>query len=68
MSRLVNFIEGARGILTPKEWLFFQAVFVDGKDVVESAKAAETSGQNAGALREDVLRKLRGVVAVSAVS
>lgn len=61
MSNLINFIEGARQILTPPEWEFFQARFIDGLSVLDSALAADVDHGGAAELRDGVLRKLRGV-------
>ncbi|MDR6398001.1 hypothetical protein ACTOWA_00150 [Herbaspirillum seropedicae] len=61
MSNLINFIEGAQQILTPSEWEFFRARFIDGKSVFDSALAADVDTGGAADLCEGVLRKLRGV-------
>lgn len=61
MSHLIHFLENARKALSPAEWAFFNARFIDGKGVAESAALSGNGVAGDGEeMRLSVLRKLRG--------
>lgn len=62
MSHLIQFIERVREILTPDEWAFFSARYIERKSMVESAALVPATAGDVEAFNHSMLRKLRGGV------
>ncbi|SEI14775.1 hypothetical protein [Paraburkholderia hospita] len=65
MSHLIQFIERVRDSLTPDEWKFFSARYIERKSVVDSAALSPAFAGDAEAMHQAVLRKLRSGWAAS---
>ncbi|KVO15140.1 hypothetical protein [Burkholderia ubonensis] len=59
MSHLIRFIERVRDSLTPDEWTFFSACYIERKSVADSAALVPAFAGDGEAVHQLVLRKLR---------
>ncbi|HDR9068211.1 TPA: hypothetical protein QDA90_003519 [Burkholderia vietnamiensis] len=59
MSHLIRFIERVRDNLTPDEWRFFSARYIERKSVADSAALVPAFAGDGEAVHQLVLRKLR---------
>ena len=60
MSQLIQFIERVRGALTGAEWRFFNAQYIERKSIEEAMPYVPGADGDAGAMRQSILRKMRG--------